>query len=305
MKTIIITGANSGIGFETAKQLALKGHTIIAASRKRADSQAKIAQIEQLCREQQSEGRVVLLHLDLSAFESVRAFAENVKSQFPKIDTLICNAGVMNTPYQVTQDGFELQFQTNFLSHFLLTHLLIDNLNQVDNPKVINVCSASAEKGRIDNLAALERISRVAETAYDPMTSYRESKLAQEISVMEFSRREAYRHIKFSLIHPGVVNTPLFYRKYGLWYKAVMIPFVYLGYVLGLFKTPQQGAATSIFLSENDAYESGRYWHRQKNLQPNPIAQDQTYSQAVWEWSLHCLNIQHAEQSVISARFLK
>lgn len=290
MKTVIITGANSGIGLEMARQIALNGHVVIAASRKREDSLTKIAEMNALCKEQGSAGQVVFLHLDLADLDSVRAFAETVKRQFPKIDTLICNAGVMNTPYQMTGDGFELQFQTNFLSHFLLTHLLIESINQSDDPRVINICSSSAEKGRLDNIQAFEKIARITAQEYDAMTSYRESKLAQEISVLEFSRRAEYRRVKFSLVHPGVVNTPLFYRDHGWWYKAAMLPFVYLGYAFKFFKTPAQGADTPIFLFESDNYESGRYWHDRQTIPPNPIAQRESYAKAVWDWSVNRFN---------------
>ncbi len=290
MKTIIITGANSGIGFETAKQLLLNGHTVIVASRNHEDGQTKVSQLNELGQAEQSTGRAIYCHLDLADSESVRACAQNIKGQFSKIDTLICNAGVMNPPYQITKDGFELQFQTNFLSHFLLTHLLLEALNQSENPKVINVCSASAEKGEIDHVDQLESIAKVRESDYDAMTSYRESKLAQEVSVMEFSRQEEYRHVKFSLIHPGVVNTSLFYRNQGAWYKVAMYPFVYLGYAFGWFKTPKQGAETSIFLAETDDYESGHYWHNKKHIPANPIAHDQDYAKALWSWSCRSIN---------------
>jgi retinol dehydrogenase 12 len=289
MKTIVITGANSGIGLETARQLALHGNLVIAASRQRADSMTRFEEINQQCAAQKSGGNVIFFPVDLANLDSVRSFAETIKGEFPTLGTLICNAGVMNTPYQMTKDGFELQFQTNFLSHFVLTYLLLDALQRSDSPKVINVCSASAEKGKINNMAALEEVSRVSEVNYNAMTSYRESKLAQEVSVFEFARQEAYQKIKFSLVHPGVVNTPLFYRGRGAWYKAVMTPFVYLGYALKFFKTPQQGADTSIFLAKTDGYTSGGYWHDRKNIQPNPISQDREYARALLGWSVgHC-----------------
>ena len=118
------------------------------------------------------------------------------------------------------------------------------------------------------------------------MTSYRESKLAQQVSVIEFARQRQYQKIKFSLIHPGIVNTNLFYRNSGNLYKIVMLPFVYLGYVFGFFKTPKQGAETSILLSETDGYESGSYWTKQKQLTPNPITEDLEYSRELWNWSV-------------------
>lgn len=144
-------------------------------------------------------------------------------------------------------DGYEQQFQTNFLSHFYLTQLLIDTILKSENPKIINLCSASAEKGVLNSIDELEKISTVSEQEYDAMQSYREAKLAQQISVMHFARMPEYKKIKFSAIHPGIVNTNLFYRNSGMLYKIAMLPFVYLGYAFGFFKTPKQGAKTSIF----------------------------------------------------------
>ena len=286
MKTIIITGANSGIGYETAKALALKGNTIIAASRDREETREKIKGLNEICDEATSRGKVVFYDLDLANLKSVREFVAEVTTDYPVIDTLICNAGVMNTPYRLTVDGFETQFQVNFLSHFMISHGVIDNLQKSETPKLINVCSASAEKGQIDSLEELRRISTISEDEYDAMTSYRESKLAQQVSVMQFARQGQYQKIKFSLIHPGIVNTNLFYRNSGNLYKIVMLPFVYLGYVFGFFKTPKQGAETSILLSETDGYESGLYWTKQKQLPPNPITENLEYSRELWNWSV-------------------
>lgn len=286
MKTIVITGANSGIGYETAKHLALEGNTIIAASRKKENTLQAIEELNRLCNGRGSKGKVLFYDLDLTSLESVADFASRVKEQFNVIDTLICNAGIMNTPYRLTGDGFESQFQTNFLSHFYLTQLLIDSIQKSKNPKIINVCSASAEKGAISSVKELAAISRVDESGYNPMTSYRESKLAQQVIVMHMSRQERYRNIKFSLIHPGIVNTNLFYRNSGAWYRILMVPFVYLGYLFGFFQTPAKGAQTSIYLAENDDYETGRYWHHRKQLTPNPISQDQKYQEELFSWTV-------------------
>ena len=291
MKTIIVTGANSGIGYETAQALALNGNTIIAASRDREETREKIEGLNRICDEAVSRGKVVFYDVDLANLKSVREFIAEVTTDYPVIDTLICNAGVMNAPYRLTVDGFETQFQVNFLSHFMISHGVIENLQKSENPKLINVCSASAEKGQIDSLEELRRISTISEDEYDAMTSYRESKLAQQVSVTEFARQGRYQKIKFSLVHPGIVNTNLFYRNSSNLYKLVMLPFVYLGYLFGFFQTPKQGAATTLFLSETDDYESGSYWSKQKELTPNPITKNLEYSRELWNWSVDLISV--------------
>lgn len=286
MKTIVITGANSGIGYETAKHLALAGNTVIAASRRKESTLRAVDGLNMLCADRGSKGTVMFYDLDLTSLKSVADFAARVMENHSAIDILICNAGIMNTPYRITVDGYESQFQTNFLSHFYLTRLLMDTILKSDSPKVINVCSASAEKGTVASVGELEAVSRVEESDYDAMTSYRESKLAQQVSVMHMSRQERYSKIKFSLIHPGIVNTNLFYRNSGAWYRIVMVPFVYLGYLFGFFQTPAKGARTSIFLAELDDYETGRYWHHRKQLTPNPISQDPDYQEELRNWTV-------------------
>jgi NAD(P)-dependent dehydrogenase (short-subunit alcohol dehydrogenase family) len=191
----------------------------------------------------------------------------------------------MNAPYQLTGDGFESHFQVNFLSQYLLTRLLMDTLLQSPQPKVIHICSASAEKGRIHDTDILERAAKVQAPDYDAMTAYRESKLAQQAAIMALSRMDMFRAVCWSLVHPGVVNTNLFYRNQGAWYKWVMKPFVWAGYAVGFFKTPKQGADTAIYLAESGDYPSGGYWHNRKPLDPNPISLDAAYGQALLAWT--------------------
>jgi NAD(P)-dependent dehydrogenase (short-subunit alcohol dehydrogenase family) len=287
MRTIIITGANSGIGYETAKYLALKGNRIIAASRRKNETIKIIDNLNLQCSQSNSKGSVKFYHLDLNDLSSVNLFAKQIIAEYPTIDTLICNAGIMNSPFKTTVDGYEQQFQTNFLSHFYLTCLLTDTIIKSENPKIIHVCSASAEKGIINTINELEKISKVSEQEYDAMKSYREAKLAQQVSVMHFARIQKYKKIKFSVIHPGIVNTNLFYRNSGILYKVAMLPFVYLGYAFGFFKTPKQGAKTTIYLSENDDYESGFYWNNTKKLTPNPISNDEKYANQLYDWTIN------------------
>lgn len=285
MKTIIITGANSGIGFETAKHLAGNGNRIIAASREKDSTLTTINELNEWAKKQKTPGEVVFYDLDLSNLKSVEGFANKLQNEQSTLDLLICNAGIMNAPYRLTSDGYESQFEVNYLGHFYLTMLLAERLAQAENPKVISICSSSAEKGKIHNIQELEEISHVSESDFNSLTSYRESKLAMQVTNMQMSRMQEFNPIKFGLIHPGIVNTNLFYRGKSKLYKVLMAPFAYLGYLTGRLQTPKQGAETSIFLAENDDWETGTYWHKKHQIPMNPISKDENYGKEVFEWA--------------------
>ncbi len=215
MKTILITGGSSGIGLETARALAKQGYLVISASREKPKTIEIIRDVNADLEKTGAKGKLVFMPLDLMDLISVKEMVNNFVESYPSLDILICNAGIMNAPYRITKDGFESEFQTNFLSHYYLTKALLPTLLKSNNPKVINVCSSSAEKGKIHDVQQLEKISRVEVDEYDAMTSYRESKLAQEITVLYLSRQDQYQDICFSLLNPGVVNTNLYYKNSG------------------------------------------------------------------------------------------
>ncbi len=294
MSTIIITGATSGIGLESAKHLASDGHRIIAASRKKTNTAKEINNINKWCQEKNPNGEVIFYDLDLSSLKSIEHFSERIIEDFDCIDILICNAGIMAPPYQLTEDGFESQFQVNFLGHFYLTTLLFRCLRKSQKPKVINLCSSSAEKGEIHDIEALEKISHVERSQYNGLTSYRESKLAQQVATMEMSRMPEFETIKFALIHPGIVNTGLFNNGKSNFLQKIISP---IGYLSGKLQTPKQGAETTIYLAEND-YPSGTYWHKEKQIPMNPISHDSEYGDLLYNWSLEQLKIHEVVQNI-------
>lgn len=281
-KTILITGAGSGMGYHTAKTLAMQGHTVLAAVRNTTRHRHNIDELNDSCRQINPAGSVNFVATDLADLQMVSLSVERILAKFPVIDTLICNAGIMNVPWLHTTDGYELQFQTNFLSHFYLTFLLKKSLQLSEDPRVINICSASAEKGEINHAAALEEMSRIDKKKYNGMQSYRESKLAQLAAVYGFMQLPEWEGISFSAVHPGIVNTPLFYRNYGSWYESVMKPFVWAGFIFGVFKTPEKGAQTSIWLAETESAKTG-YWENKRTRMPNPITENINYCNEVIE----------------------
>ena len=145
-KTVIITGGNTGIGKETALELARRGGRVIIACRTKSRGEAAVSDI----RRKSGNDSVFFRSLDLASSDSIRKFSKEILEAEPHIDILILNAGVMFTPYQLTEDGFEMQFGVNHLGHFLLTHLLLDRLKESAPSRVVVVSSLAHKIGRLD-----------------------------------------------------------------------------------------------------------------------------------------------------------
>lgn len=196
-RTVVITGANSGIGRQAAKILADRGATVILACRDIAAAERTAGAIG---------GSVVTRSLDLASLESVRNAAEWVRDAFPRIDLLINNAGVMMTPPAVTADGFERQIGTNHLGHFALTGLLLDRLVDVPGSRIVTVSSSAHRQATLD-LADLHFQRR----RYRPITAYAQSKLANLLFSQELDiRLKAAGAQPISLaLEPGFTPTGL------------------------------------------------------------------------------------------------
>lgn len=200
-RLVVITGANSGIGFEAAKALAGKGAHVILAVRSPTKGQAAIERI----RAAHPRAQVELEILDLTDLASVRAFAERFEARYGALPLLINNAGVMATPYRRTADGFELQFGTNHLGHFALTGLLLPAILAAPGARVVTVSSMAHSFGRIDfdNLDGSK--------GYQRWIAYSQSKLANLLFAYELQRRFAAtgaRAISLAC-HPGYADTEL------------------------------------------------------------------------------------------------
>ncbi|MHA0285349.1 SDR family NAD(P)-dependent oxidoreductase [Mycobacterium sp. C3-094] len=201
-RTAVITGANTGLGFETAKALAAKGATVVVAVRNTDKGKDAVRRIQQTA----PESTVVLQQLDLSSLASVRAAADRLKSDHATIDLLINNAGVMYTPRQETADGFELQFGTNHLGHFALTGLLLDRVTAAPAGRIVTVSSIGH---RIR--ASIHFDDLQLERRYNRVVAYGQSKLANLLFTYELQRRLAAAGSPASALaaHPGGSNTDL------------------------------------------------------------------------------------------------
>jgi NAD(P)-dependent dehydrogenase (short-subunit alcohol dehydrogenase family) len=200
-KTILITGANSGIGFYAALALASAGADVIMAGRNEDKIRAAIKIIEK----ENISGTIESEIVNLADLKSVRSFAESVKKKHNRLDILINNAGVMMTPELKTEDGFELQFGVNFLGHFALTGLLYEMLNTTLNSRVVTLSSIAHRGATIDfNNLKIEK-------PYDAKREYYQSKLADIIFALELGNRINLKNDTILSIacHPGFTKTDL------------------------------------------------------------------------------------------------
>jgi NAD(P)-dependent dehydrogenase (short-subunit alcohol dehydrogenase family) len=200
-RTAVVTGANSGLGLITARELARAGATVVGTARTAGKAQAAEVDIRRAV----PTARLQMCLLDLADLDSVRRFADEVMSSHEDLDLLIDNAGVMMPPRSVTPEGIELQFATNHLGHFALTGLLLDQLSSGMDPRVVTVTSIEHKPGRID----FEDLG--SERSYHPRTAYQRSKFANAVFGIELDRRlrAAGSPVKSVLAHPGYSATNL------------------------------------------------------------------------------------------------
>ncbi len=200
-RVVVITGANTGLGYETAAALAEHGAHVVLAVRnldKGKDAATRISATS-------PRGEVALQELDLTSLESIRAAADQLRSDHDRIDLLINNAGVMWTPKSTTKDGFELQFGTNHLGHFAFTGLLLDRLLPVAGSRVVTV-SSSGHRIR----AGIHFDDLQWERSYSRVGAYGQSKLANLLFTYELQRRLAPRGTTVAVAaHPGGSRTEL------------------------------------------------------------------------------------------------
>ena len=199
-KTVIITGGNTGIGKETAIDLAKRNARVIVACRNQ--ERGKKAEVD--IRRESGSSNVHFRQLDLSSFESIKKFVKEVLSEESRVDILINNAAVMYCAFGKTEDGFETQFGVNHLGHFLLTNLLLDRIKQAPEGRIIVVSSMGhALTGKLN----LDTIN--SEAHYSPYDAYHKSKLANVLFTKALAKRLTGTNVTVNSLHPGGVDTEL------------------------------------------------------------------------------------------------
>jgi NAD(P)-dependent dehydrogenase (short-subunit alcohol dehydrogenase family) len=247
-KTIIVTGGNSGVGYEALKAFCEAGATCIMASRNETKALAAIAQLK----EEQPLAKVTYLNLQLDDLNNVQEFVETFLSHYSKLDVLVNNAGVMYGPQQQTKDGFEYQLGINHLGHFALTGLLLPILKQTPGTRVVTVSSLAHRNGKID----FDNLQFDRPNSYSPQAAYGRSKLANLLFGFELDRKfkEAGVDAKSIVVHPGVSKTNLFEQ-------LATGPFRRRAFQLLEFfiSKADQGALPTIEAVINDSLNGGEY----------------------------------------------
>ena len=269
-RVCVVTGANSGIGKEAAAKLAGLGATVVMVCRSRKRGEKEMAEIKR----RSHSDTVELFLADLTSLDSVRGFAKEFQERHDALHVLVNNAGVARVRRSTTVDGFETTFQVDYLSHFLLTNLLLGLLKKSAPARIINVSSASHYGGHV-NFEDLQM-----KKGYGVMKAYSQAKLAQVLFTYELSRRLDGTGVTSNCLHPGTVAT-------NIWGGA-MGPFSFLGKISRLFLiSPEKGAQTTVYLASSPEVDgvTGKYYEEKRGKESLKESYDLALAQKLWEKS--------------------
>ena len=283
-RVVIVTGSSSGIGFEAARVLADKNATVIIAVRnlQKGNTAANAIMANH------KNANVQVMELDLANLESVRSFAMKFKESYSRLDLLVNNAGVMMPPYSKTTDGFELQFGTNHLGHFVLTGLLMDLILRTDDSRVVTVSSTAHKSGRID-FSDLNWEKR----KYKKMQTYGDSKIANLYFTFELQRKLEKTGSKTISVasHPGWTATEL-QRHVGIF--NFLNRFFAQGIEMGTLPTLYAATAADV---KGGEYFGPSGWQEMKGypkkVESNELSQDAEISEKLWTVSEELTDIKY------------
>lgn len=273
-KTVVVTGANSGIGRATASALATLGARVVITGRDAEKTESAAASV----RTQAGSDDVHTAVFDLGDLASVREGAADLLARFERIDVLVNNAGVVLTERRETVDGFEATFAVNHLGPFLLTDLLLDRLRESAPARIVNVASTAHRSARqgiaFDDLQSTR--------SYAGMRVYGQSKLANILFTTELARRLEGSGVTANSLHPGTVATG--FAADG---DASGILAFGIKLIRPFILTSEQGARTSVYLASSPEVEgvTGRYFVKNRARQPSGAARDGEAARRLWEVS--------------------
>ena len=271
----LITGATEGVGRCTALELARRGFTVVIAARNQRKAELVKAEIEAV-----TGGDVDYIVADLASLKDVRQLAETFQGRYLRLDVLINNAGIFAPARRVTADGFEASFQVNYLSHFLLTQLLLDDLRSSPQGRIINLSSSVHTVGRFDpeNLQS--------EKKFSVLTTYSSTKLFMLLFTIELAKRLEGTRITANAVHPGIARTQMMLRAPGA--------FKFVSYLALPFSvSPERGAATSVHLATSPDVQniSGKYFTNMKPATFKTTFNTDRLRELLWDISAQSLRL--------------
>ncbi|THD24936.1 Retinol dehydrogenase 12 [Fasciola hepatica] len=299
-KTAIVTGANTGIGFHTAGELARRGAVVIMACRNNDRAEAAKAKLLSLYGEGNADwmktnvadpcvleslqpirgDQLIVENLDLASLESVRLFAAKVTRTHPKIDFLINNAGLLLDKYSTTKDGFEQTVGVNHLGHFFLTELLLPTLKATAPSRIIIVSSLAHYYGHL-----YKPDLQMTEANYNQISAYNSSKLANAMHAVELSKRLEGTNVTVVFLHPGVVETEL----------QRDINSISVGLLAAMFRpfaiNAWDGAQTTLYTVLMDNPTPGGYYSNCALKTPNKLVNNEPERKWFWEKSCELVGI--------------
>lgn len=270
-KTVIVTGANSGIGYVTARELAKMGARVMMVCRSQSKGEAAR---QQIMKEAPNAPPPELVLADFASLASVRRAASELLDRCPRIDVLVNNAGLFVSEPLASADGYELTFAVNHLAPFLLTNLLLERIIASAPARIVNVSSYAHVAGNV-------KIPQIASPQRGNISqAYGDSKLCNILFTNELARRLQGTGVTANSLHPGAVATNFAADARGAFafFFRLIRPFML---------TPEQGAATSIYLASSPEVEgvSGLYFVRKKPAKTSARAQDAALARKLWEFS--------------------
>ncbi len=274
-KNILITGATSGIGKAAALELAKQGHKILFNSR----NPMRGEKVRDELISASGNDQISMLPADLASFKQIKAFAEGAQKKMPVIDVLINNAGMFANKQRLTEDEFDEMLAVNHLAPFLLTGLLLDNLEQSEAARIINVASTVHKSGNIhfDDMNG--------EKEYKPLKRYGDSKLMNILFTRHLAKKLADTPITVNSLHPGMVGTNVA-REFPAWLRTIFDWFAI---------SPEKGAKTTIYLAtQAEGGEiSGEYFEKSKISKTSATAKDADLAARLWAWSEEATGISY------------
>jgi NAD(P)-dependent dehydrogenase (short-subunit alcohol dehydrogenase family) len=271
-KTCIVTGANGGIGLETARGLACMGASVGLVCRNAEKGRAALADIQR----ESGSSKLDLLIADMSSQASVRALGAQILEKYPRIDVLINNAGGAARERKLSADGIEVTLAANHLGAFLLTLLLLDRLKASAPARIINVSSEAQRRARLD-ISDLQFEHR----KFSGFAAYGQSKLLMNAVTFELARRLEGTGVTVNCLHPGVVATNIWGANPPFVFKMI------IAMVKPFMLNSKKGAEVSLYLatSPDVADVTGEYFVKSKPAECNPLARDPKVAAKIWQWS--------------------